>query len=62
MPNLHAALAKGLLPNPEDKGRLRRHGVGISGSTYLPLSVPQRISAYYDAIPSKATEIEDPDR
>ena len=60
MLNLHAALASGLLSNPEDEGRLRRHGVGISGSTYTPLSIPQQIEEYFDLILSKASDIEDP--
>ncbi len=58
--NLHAALADNLLPDPEAPGRLRRIGVGIGGSVFHPLEVPQLIEECFDRILAKASEIEDP--
>ena len=58
--NLHAALAENLLPDPEAAGRLRHIGVGIEGSVFHPLEVPQLIEECFDRILAKASEIEDP--
>ncbi len=58
--NLHAALADNLLPDPGAPGRLRRMGVGIGGSVFYPLEVPQLIEECFDRILAKASEIEDP--
>lgn len=58
--NLHAILASNLLPEPHAAGRLRRIPVGISGSVFYPLEVPQQIEELFDRILSKATEIRDP--
>ena len=58
--NLHAALADNLLPDPRAPGRLRRSGVGIEGSVFIPLAVPQLIEECFDGILAKASEIEDP--
>ncbi|MGV3708576.1 MAG: Fic family protein [Gemmatimonas sp.] len=57
--NLHAALSEGLMP-PRDEGRLRERVVGISGSSYVPLSIPQKIEEHFDVILAKATDIPDP--
>ena len=57
--NLHAVLSQNLLPDMKDEGRLRRQGVGISGSTYAPLSVPQQIEQYFDQLLAKANLIPD---
>ena len=58
--NLHAALADGLLADPGAPGRLRRMGVGIGGSVFHPLEVPQLIEARLDRILVAATQIHDP--
>ena len=58
--NLHAALADNLLSNPEAVGRLRRIGVGIEGSVFHPLEVPQLIEECFDRILAKASAIDDP--
>ncbi len=58
--NLHAALADNLLPDPGAPGRLRRMAVGIGGSVFCPLEVPQLIEECFDRILAKASEIEDP--
>ncbi len=58
--NLHAALADNLLPDPGAPGRLRRMGVGIGGSVFHPLEVPQLIEECFDRILAKASQIEDP--
>ena len=58
--NLHALLSNNLLPDPAASGRLRRHGVGIGGSVYTPVAVPQLIEELFEVILRKASEIEDP--
>ena len=58
--NLHALLSNNLLNNPADSGRLRTHGVGISGSVYTPLSMHQMIEEMFDRILKKADQIENP--
>ena len=58
--NLHAALADNLLTDPGAPGRLRQMGVGIGGSIFHPLEVPQLIEESFDRILAKASEIEDP--
>ena len=58
--NLHAALADGLLDDPDAAGRLRHLGVGIAGSVFHPLEVPQLIEECFDRILRKASAIEDP--
>lgn len=58
--NLHALLSDNLLPDPAASGRLRTLGVGITGSVYEPLGVPQLIEESFDAILAKANAIQDP--
>ena len=58
--NLHALLANNLLPDPQAVGRLRHIAVGIGGSVFEPLSIPQQIHDYFDIILHKASAIEDP--
>ena len=58
--NLHAALADGLLPDPAAAGRLRHMGVGISGSVFHPLEVPQLIEERFDRVLATAARIRDP--
>ena len=41
--NLHALLSDNLLSDPAACGRVRVRPVGISGTVFLPLEVPQRI-------------------
>ncbi|MDE2562845.1 MAG: Fic family protein, partial [Sphingomonadales bacterium] len=58
--NLHALLANNLLANPQAAGSLRRIGVGIERSVFLPLEVPQRIEECFDQILATANAISDP--
>lgn len=58
--NLHALLSDNLLIDPAACGRLRSRPVGISGTVFHPLEVPQRIEENFLLILSKANEIEDP--
>ena len=58
--NLHALLADNLLADPAACGRLRTRGVGIGGTVYHPLEVPQQIEGHFDRILAKASVIEDP--
>ena len=58
--NLHAALADNLLDDPGAAGRLRHIGVGIGGSVFHPLALPQLVEECFDLILAKASAIEDP--
>ena len=57
--NLHAILSDNLLRDPSDSGRIRSRIVDISGTVYLPLSMPQQIEEYFRLILDKAREIND---
>lgn len=58
--NLHAILANQLLPDQRAAGRLRTIEVGIGGSVYTPLAVPDRIAKNFDTLLAKAAAINDP--
>lgn len=58
--NLHALLAENLLPDPQAAGRLRSIPIGISGSIYHPLAVPQLIEEAFDQVLATAAAIKDP--
>jgi fido (protein-threonine AMPylation protein) len=57
---LHSLLAENLLSSPRARGRLRTITVGIGGTVYLPLAVPQLIEEYFDQILHTAAAISDP--
>lgn len=58
--NLHGLLANNLLDDPNAVGRLRWIGVGVGGSVYKPLEIPQVISEVFDQILHSASVISDP--
>ncbi len=58
--NLHALLSDNLLPDPGAGGRLRRIGVGIHKSVYLPVEVPQLIEECFQQIVDAAAAISNP--
>lgn len=58
--NLHALLADNLLEDPTAPGRLRREAVGIGGSVFHPLEVPQLIEEFFDTVLTTASAIKDP--
>jgi hypothetical protein len=58
--NLHAVLAINLLPDQRAVGRLRHIGVGIEGSVFHPLEVPQFIEECFDQLLATAASITDP--
>lgn len=58
--NLHAMLANNLLADPQAPGRLRSMAVGITGSAFTPLAVPQLIDELFDLLLAKAAQIENP--
>ena len=58
--NLHALLADNLLADPQATGRLRHIPVGVDGTVYHPLEVPQLIEECFDQILDTATAITDP--
>ena len=57
--NLHALLSHNLL-EPQYSGSLRQKIVGIKGSTYEPLDIPQMIEELFDLILKKARQIQNP--
>lgn len=57
---LHALLADGLMADPLAVGRLRSRPVGIGGSVYLPLALPQAVEELFGIVLQMAGEIEDP--
>lgn len=58
--NLHALLSDNLLADPRASGRLRAIAIGIEGSSYHPLEVPQLIEECFQQILDTATAIKDP--
>jgi len=58
--NLHAVLSQDLLADYRNEGRLRNHPVNITGSTFIPLAVPQQIEEYFERILETTVSIEDP--
>jgi len=58
--NLHALLSDNLLADPQACGRLRSIPVGIGGTVYHPLEVPQLIDDCFQQILDTAAAIDDP--
>jgi Fic family protein len=58
--NLHALLSENLLADPRACGRLRSVPVGIGGTVYHPLEVPQMIEEAFQQILDTAAVIADP--
>ncbi|RYD20783.1 MAG: Fic family protein [Verrucomicrobiaceae bacterium] len=58
--NLHALLSDNLLPDPSAGGRIRTRPVGISGTVFHPLEVPQQIEECFGMILEKAHAITNP--
>lgn len=57
--NLHALLSENLLADPRACGRLRSLPVGIAGTVFHPLEVPQLIEECFQKILDTAAVIED---
>ena len=58
--NLHAMLASNLLSDEAAAGRLRHIAVGIQGSVFFPLEMPQLIEECFDQVLATAAAIRDP--
>ncbi|MBI5449830.1 MAG: Fic family protein [Gammaproteobacteria bacterium] len=58
--NLHALLSDNLLADPQACGRLRAIPVGVAGTVYHPLEVPQLIDECFQQILDTAAAIVDP--
>lgn len=58
--SLHTLLSENLMSDPRDEGQLRSRIVHITGTTYQPLAIPQRIDEYFRLVLSKAAQIPDP--
>lgn len=57
---LHALLADSLIDNPLAVGATRQCAVGISGSVFLPLGVPQSLGELLGLVLEIARDIQDP--
>jgi len=57
---LHAALSENLVGDRRNEGGLRRQIVGIGGTTFMPLGIPQKVEEQFDLILEKAGQIPDP--
>lgn len=57
---LHNVLSDNLLADSNAQGRLRMRPVGIAGTVYLPLEVPQLIDEHFNVILDTAVAINDP--
>lgn len=58
--NLHAELMDNLLSSPSALGAIREHPVWISGSTYTPCAIPQKLSEDLELILAIARGLKDP--
>jgi hypothetical protein len=58
--NLHALLSDNLLADPQACGRLRNIAVGIQGTVFHPLEVPQLIEECFQQVLDTAVAITDP--
>ncbi len=58
--NLHGLLSENLLANAKASGRLRTRPVGINGTVFHPLEIPQLIEECFERILHTAGEIKDP--
>lgn len=58
--NLHALLSDNLLPDPGACGRIRSCPVGISGTVFHPLEVPQQLEERFEQILMKASAVRNP--
>lgn len=58
--NLHALLSNNLLADPQACGRLRAKPVGIVGTVFHPLEIPQLIEECFERILDTAAAIADP--
>jgi Fic family protein len=58
--NLHALLSDHLLADQGACGRLRTKPVGVTGTLFHPLGVPQMIEECFDVLLEKAESITDP--
>lgn len=58
--NLHALLSDNLLVDPQACGRLRNRAVGIDGTVYHPLEVPQLVDECFQQVLDTAATILDP--
>jgi hypothetical protein len=58
--NLHALLSENLLADTRESGRLRTRNVEVSGTVFMPLSIPQQIDQLFHLMLRKADAITDP--
>lgn len=56
---LHYLLSDGLV-EPSEAGKIRRHGIRIGGSTYIPFEDPKSLELQLEKITAKAAQICDP--
>jgi fido (protein-threonine AMPylation protein) len=57
---IHAALSENLLGDPADEGRERKRQVNVTGTVYVPTSIPHVIKEAFVLLLQKAAAIPDP--
>ncbi|MDH0867090.1 Fic family protein [Mitsuaria sp. GD03876] len=57
---MHAALMRNLLGNPDDLGRVRRHKVEIEHSVYSPCAIPALLQEVLEHVVAKASVTRNP--
>lgn len=58
--SVHALLSENLISNPNAQGSLRKIPVGIEGTRYLPLDIPQKIESEFDRLLRRTNESKNP--
>lgn len=58
--NLHALLSENLIPNLNASGMIRVQPIGITGTAFRPLAIPQKVEHGFDLMLEKAEAIENP--
>lgn len=58
--NIHALLSSDLLADSNDGGRYRDTPIGIEGSCYIPINIPQYLRDEFELFTKKARAIKDP--
>lgn len=48
--SVHALLSENLISSPHAQGTIRKIPVGIEGTRYLPLDIPQKIESEFDRL------------
>jgi len=58
--SIHALLSENIIRNKSAQGAVRTIPVGITGTTYIPLALPQLLEEEFDVFLKKASQIKNP--